>query len=288
MRGRVTGPRLVGRAEELARLAAALADAAGGQPRTVLLGGEAGIGKTRLLAEFSARAPAQGARVLSGVCPQVGEGTLPFSPLSQALRQLVRQLDPATLDEVVGAGRAELARLVPDLGPAVATTPATGELARARLFERLLGVVERLAAERPLVLVVEDLHWADRSTLDLLSFLVPNLGEAAVVLVASYRSDELGRRHPLRSWLAELGRHAGVERLELGRLDRAEFEDLLAGITGTAPAAPLVDEVLARSDGNPFFAEELLAAGPAGTPSVLPAALHDLLATRIETLSGPG
>jgi tetratricopeptide (TPR) repeat protein len=139
-----------------------------------------------------------------------------------------------------------------------------------------------------LVLVVEDLHWADRSTLDLLSFLVPSLGEAAVVLVASYRSDELGRRHPLRGWLAELGRHAGVERLELGRLDRAELEALLAGITGTAPAIPLVDEVLARSDGNPFFAEELVAAGTAGTPGVLPAGLHDLLAARIDTLSGAG
>jgi tetratricopeptide (TPR) repeat protein len=149
-------------------------------------------------------------------------------------------------------------------------------------------VVERLAAERPLVLVVEDLHWADRSTLDLLAFLVPNLGGAAVVLVASYRSDEPGRRHPLRSWLAGLGHHAGVERLKLGRLDRAELEGMLTGITGTAPAAPLVDEVLARSQGNPFFAEELLAVSKPGSPQGLPAALHDLLAVRIDALSSPG
>jgi DNA-binding CsgD family transcriptional regulator len=280
---RISSPRLVGRAEELARLAAALSEAAVGQPRTVLLGGEAGIGKSRLLAEFSGRAREQGARVLVGACLQLGEGTLPFAPVSQALRQL----DLATLEAVVGAGRAELARLVPDLGPADAAAPATGEQARARLFERLLGVVGRLAAERPLVLVVEDLHWADRSTLDLLAFLVPNLGGVKVVLVASYRSDEPGRRRPLRPWLTGLGRHAGVERFELGRLGRAELEGLLAGITGTVPAARLVDEVLARSEGNPFFAEELLAAGPVGSPGVLPAALHDLLAVRIDALSRP-
>jgi ATP/maltotriose-dependent transcriptional regulator MalT len=284
MSRRISSPRLVGRAEELAQLAVALSDAAGGQPRTVLLGGEAGIGKTRLLAEFTAHAREQGARVLSGACLQVGKGTLPFSPVSQALRQL----DPATLETVSGAGRPELARLLPDLGPASAGGPATGELARARLFERLLGMVERLAAERPLVLAVEDLHWADRSTLDLLAFLVPSLSEAAVVLVATYRSDELGRRHPLRPWLAGLGRHASVERLELARLDRDELGDLLAGILGTAPAAQLVDEVLARSEGNPFFAEELLAAGPAGSPQALPATVHDLLADRVEALSGQG
>jgi predicted ATPase len=185
MGGRISSTRLVGRAAELVRLEAALADAAGGRPRTVLLGGEAGIGKTRLLAALTARAAEQGARVLSGACLQVGEGTLPFSPVAQALRQLVRRLDPAGLERVVGAGRAELARLVPGLGPAEATAPVTGELARARLFELLLGVVERLAADRPLVLAVEDLHWADRSTLDLLGFLVANLGEAAVLLVAS-------------------------------------------------------------------------------------------------------
>jgi DNA-binding CsgD family transcriptional regulator len=288
MSGRISSPRLVGRAAELARLQATLSDATGGQPCCVLVGGEAGVGKTRLLAEFTTHAHEQEARVLTGTCLQVGEGMLPFSPVSQALRQLVRQLDPATLEQVVGAGRPELARLVPDLGPAEASAPATGELARARLFERLLGMVERLAAERPLVLAIEDLHWADRSTLDLLGFLVPNLGGAAVVLVATYRSDELDRRHPLRPWLAELGRHASVERLELDRLDRAELGDLLAGILGVAPAAGLVDEVLARSQGNPFFAEELLAAGPAGNPGVLPAALHDVLAARVDALSVPG
>jgi len=217
----------------------------------------------------------------------VGEGALPYAPVSQALRQLVRELDPATLEQVVGTGRAELARLVPDLGPGDPAEPAAGGLARGRLFEGLLGVLERLAAERPLVLAVEDLHWADQSTLDLLAFVVANLAEAAVVLVATYRSDELDRRHPLRPLLADPDRHPTVERLELGRLDRAELGGLLTGILGTAPEARLLDEVLARSVGNPFFAEELLAVGLGGGPRVLSTTLHDLLAGRVEGLSGP-
>jgi DNA-binding CsgD family transcriptional regulator/tetratricopeptide (TPR) repeat protein len=281
---RISSPRFVRRSDELARLEGALT---GGAPRVLLLGGEAGIGKTRLLAEFTARAQTAGARALVGSCLHAGEGALPYAPVSQALRQLVRELDPATLDHIVGPGRAELARLLPDLGPAEAAAPVTGELARGRLFERLLGVIERLAAERPLVLAVEDLHWADRSTLDLLAFLVANLAETPVVLVATYRSDDLDRRHPLRPVLAELDRHATVERLDLGRLDRAELEGLLAGILGSTPPAQLLSSVLARSDGNPFFAEELLAAGPGGSQRGLSTTLHDLLAARVDRLSEP-
>jgi DNA-binding CsgD family transcriptional regulator/tetratricopeptide (TPR) repeat protein len=282
---RISSPRFVGRAEELARLDGALADAA---PRVLLLGGEAGVGKTRLLAEFTARARSAGARVLTGGCLQVGEGTLAYAPISQALRQVVRQLDPAALEQVVGAWRPELGRLVPELGPPEPSEQAAGELARTRLFEGLLSLVERLAAERPLVLTIEDLHWADRSTLDLLSYLVANLAEAAVVLVGSYRSDELHRRHPLRPVLADLDRHATVERLELGRLNREELGAVLAGILGGPPAPQLLDSVLARSEGNPFFAEELLAAElSGGSTTLLPASLHDLLAARIDALSGP-
>jgi DNA-binding CsgD family transcriptional regulator len=278
---RISSPRFVGRTQELARLAAALAS---GEPRTLLLGGEAGIGKTRLLAEFTTGARSAGARVLTGACLHVGEGALPYAPISQALRQLVRELDPATLEQVVGAWRAELARLVPDLGAPQGPEPAMGGLARARLFAGLLAVVERLAAERPLLLTVEDLHWADRSTLDLLAFLVANLTEPAVVLVGTYRSDEPDRRHPLRALLAELDRHPTVERIELSRLDRAELDGLVAGILGTPPAAGLLEEVLARSEGNPFFAEELLAAGGSRQ---LSATLQDLLAGRVDALSGP-
>jgi DNA-binding CsgD family transcriptional regulator len=278
---RISSPWFVGRTQELARLDAALAS---GEPRTLLVGGEAGIGKTRLLAEFSARARQAGARVLTGACLHVGQGALAYAPVSQALRQLARELDPAALEQLLGAGRTELARLVPDLGPPEPSEPAVGGLARGRLFAGLLGVVERLAAERPLVLAVEDLHWADRSTLDLLAFLVANLTEPAVVLVGTYRSDEFVLHHPLRTLLAELDRHPTVQRVELGRLDRTQLAGLLAGILGAAPAAPLLDEVLARCDGNPLFAEELLAAGGSRKLSTT---LHDLLTGRVDALSGP-
>jgi DNA-binding CsgD family transcriptional regulator len=279
--GRISSPRFVGRGEQLAWLDGALANSG---PRTLLLGGEAGIGKTRLLAEFGARAQAAGARVLVGSCLHVGEGTLPFAAVSQALRQLARQLDPGALEGAAGAFRPELARLLPDLGPA---EPTTGELGRARLFEGLLRLLERLAAERPLLLAVEDVHWADKSTLDLLSFAVPNLAEAPVVLVVTYRSDELHRRHPLRPLLADLDRHPTVERAELGPLGREELGALLAGILGTPPEARQLDSILARSDGNPFFAEELLAVQRDRGSQLLSATVRDLLAARVDALSSP-
>jgi hypothetical protein len=139
-----------------------------------------------------------------------------------------------------------------------------------RLFELVLGVLHRLAERAVVLVVVEDLHWADQSTRDLVGFLVRNL-RGGVALVVTYRSDELHRRHPLRPFLAELDRSGRVERLELGRLGRRELGELVAGILG-GPAAPgLVAEVLARSEGNPVFAEELVAAQLEGArlPSVL-------------------
>jgi len=154
-----------------------------------------------------------------------------------------------------------------------------------RLFELLLGVVHRLAERGPLLLVVEDLHWADQSTRDLLGFLIRNL-RAGVALVVTYRSDELHRRHPLRPFLGELDRSSRTERLDLGRLGRRELDELLAGILGASPPAPLVGEILARSEGNPFFAEELLAARVSGVggSAELPEALRDLLLARVEAL----
>ncbi|HEX8858860.1 MAG TPA: AAA family ATPase, partial [Actinomycetes bacterium] len=237
------------------------------------------VGKTRLLAEHGHRAEAAGATVLVGGCLDVGDGTLPYAPVIEALRSLVAAADPATLDELLGAARPELSRLVPELGgPA---PPPAGATPPSRLFELLLGVLHRLAARGPVLLVIEDLHWADRSTRDLLGFLVRNL-RGGVALVLTYRSDELHRRHPLRPFLAELERGRRVERLELGRLSRRELTDLLAAILDHRPAARQVREVFARSQGNPFYAEELLAAAPDGAG--LPPAVRDLLLARVEAL----
>jgi DNA-binding CsgD family transcriptional regulator/tetratricopeptide (TPR) repeat protein len=286
---RVSSPVLIGRAVELDGLRAALAAAAGGRSTAILVAGEAGVGKTRLVTDFASAADAGGSMVLTGGCIDLGEGALPYAPVVEALRGLVRRIDPTELDGIVGQGRAELARLVPDLGPVTADAASGLNVgsAQGRLFELVLGVLERLGARSPLALIVEDLHWSDRSTRDLLGFLVRNLREARVALVLTYRSDELHRRHPLLPFLAELERSGRVERLELGRLDQLDSAEQLRAIAGHALDPALIESIHARSGGNPFFAEELLvAAGDDGT-SELPPTLRDVLLAHVADLSEP-
>jgi predicted ATPase len=261
---RVSSPVLVGRAAEVARLNAALERAAAGRPAILVVAGEAGVGKTRMVAGLLGRAGERGAVALSGGCLDVGEGVLAYAPMVEALRPLVGVLDAGELERVLGGARGELARLVPELGSPDGGRPAEAPLAPTRLFELLLGVLHRLAERGPVLLVVEDLHWADQSIRDLLGFLVRNL-RGGVALVLTYRSDELHRRHPLRPFLAELDRSGRAERLELGRLGRRELAELLAAILEEPAAPALVAEILGRSEGNPFFAEELLAAHLDGT-----------------------
>jgi DNA-binding CsgD family transcriptional regulator len=284
---RVSSPVVVGRDAEAARLRAALDQAAGGRPAIVMVAGEAGVGKTRLVTDLTGRAAELGAVALSGGCLDVGDGVLAYAPLVEALRPLVGLLDSAELERVLGGARGELARVVPELGPPAGpapTRPGEAPLAPTRLFELLLGVLHRLAESRPVLLVVEDLHWADQSTRDLLGFLVRNL-RGGVALVLTYRSDELHRRHPLRPFLAELDRSGRAERLELERLGRRDLAELLAGILDEPAPPALVGEILARSEGNPSFAEELLAAHLDGTR--LPLALRDLVLARVQALSEP-
>ena len=295
MTATLTSPTFVGRTEELARLAAAGERAAGDVPTSVLIGGEAGVGKTRLVGEVVAAARAAGVTVLHGGCVELGGEGVPFAPLVEALRAFVRDLDePALARMVPGRSRVELARLLPELGPPAG--PGAGDRAafggdpgpwseQGRLFELLLGLLERLGAERPALLVVEDLHWADRSTRDLLAFLVRNLRHGRLLLVMTYRSDELHRRHPLRPFLAELDRGRRVERLELARFGPAEVAAQLAGIRGAPPPAELVERIHARSGGNAFFVEEL--AATAATDGELSPSLRDTLLARIELLGEP-
>jgi DNA-binding CsgD family transcriptional regulator len=295
MAATLTSPTFVGRAEELARLAEAGQRAAAGVPTAVLIGGEAGVGKTRLVGEVVAGARAAGATVLVGGCVELGGEGVPFAPLIEALRVVTRDLDGERLARLVpGRARAELGRLLPELAPPAGTV-ATDRAAvggdpgpwsdQSRLFELLLGLLERLGEDRPAVLVVEDLHWADRSTRDLLAFLVRNLRHGRLLLVMTYRSDELHRRHPLRPFLAELDRGRRVERLELARFGRAEVAAQLTGIQGAPPPAELVERIHARSGGNAFFVEEL--AATAATDGELSQSLRDTLLARIELLGEP-
>jgi DNA-binding CsgD family transcriptional regulator len=279
MGGRMASPTFVGRVEELQVLEAARRRAANGDPAVVLVGGEAGVGKTRLVAELTSRY-ANGVRVLIGGCVPVGGDGLPFAPIMEALRPLPEKLSPDTVRELVGPSWRELAPLLPALGEPEAG-PA-GQVAQARLFELLFGLLARLSEQSLVVLVVEDLHWADQSTRDLLAFLVRNLRRERILLVATYRNDE-PRTDRLGPWLAELDRGGPVQRLELARLDRAETVAQLVGILGAVPATDLVDELFGRSEGNPFFTEELLAAVQAGT-GALPPTLRDLLGGRVQLL----
>ena len=263
---RVASAAFIGRRGELRALREALTRAADGDPAGVRVGGEAGIGKTRLVSELTAACAADGTRVLTGGCVPVGEGSLPYAPVVEVLRALVAELGPDTVRELVGPSWPELARLAPGLGRPQADPDGHG--AQSRLFELLLGLLGRLTEQQPILLVVEDLHWADRSTRELLAFLVRNL-----------------RRQRLRAYLAELDR-GPVERLELPRLDRAQTTAQLAGILGAAPDTDLADSVFARSQGNPFFTEELLAVVRAGSDE-LPATPRDLLRGRVDALAEP-
>jgi hypothetical protein len=134
---------------------------------------------------------------------------------------------------------------------------------------------------------MEDLHWADRSTRDLVAYLATYLRSGRVLLVGTFRSDELHRLHPLRGLLGELGRNRRVHRLELARFTRAELAEQLAGLLGSVPSARLVDDIYVRSEGNPFFAEELVLAGGGTDPGPLPPSLQDVLLTRRTSRSGP-
>lgn len=278
---RSVSPVFVGRADELAVLVDALARAADQEPQALLIGGEAGVGKTRLTEEFLGEAARRGAVVAVGGCVEIGAEGLPFAPFSTALRTLLRLL-PGELAAAAAGQEDELARILPELGE----TPRGphDEESTARLFELTARMLERLAADRTVVLVLEDLHWADTSTRHLLAYLFRSLGRGRLVLVATYRADDIHRRHPLRPLLAELDRLRTVQRIELPRFNRGEVRRQLAGILASRPDEAFVDSVFDRSDGNAFFVEELVASHETGCRTGLTESLRDLLLVRVEVL----
>ncbi|MFE1410399.1 AAA family ATPase [Streptomyces sp. NPDC058746] len=278
---RSVSPVFVGRADELAVLTDALTRAAGHEPQAMLIGGEAGVGKTRLTEEFLCEAARRGAVVAVGGCVEIGAEGLPFAPFSTALRSLHRAL-PEELAAAAAGQEDELARILPELGD----TPRGphDEESTARLFELTARMLERLAADRTVVLVLEDLHWADTSTRHLLSYLFRTLAGGRLVVVATYRADDVHRRHPLRPLLAELDRLRTVQRIELPRFNRAEVRRQLEGILASQPDEDFVDSVFDRSDGNAFFVEELVASRENGCRAGLTESLRDLLLVRVEVL----
>jgi ATP/maltotriose-dependent transcriptional regulator MalT len=279
-------PVFVGRDTEFTVLADLHTAVRRGEPATVLLGGEAGVGKTRLVNEFTARVHRAGepgaGRVLAGGCLELSSAGLPYAPFTAILRQLVRDMGTDGVAALMPGGTTrDLARLLPGFGESPADPDR--DSGRARLFEQMLTLLERLADHAPLTLVVEDAHWADRSTRDLLVFLIRNLRHGPVLLLITYRSDDLHRTHPLRPVLAELERVDGVVRLELARLNRGEVAAQLDGILGNPAEPSMVEEVYGRSAGIPLFVEAT--AGCADRPDRgVPASLRDLLLAGVHRL----
>jgi DNA-binding CsgD family transcriptional regulator/tetratricopeptide (TPR) repeat protein len=258
----------------------AFADAREGGHPAVLIGGEAGAGKSRLLAEFTATAA--GARVLTGGCLQLGADGLPFAPFTAILRDLVRELGADAVTAMVpGRGAPQLASLLSELGEPETRRDPGG--AQARLFEELLTLLERLAEPWPVVLVVEDAHWADESTRNLLAFLIAQQRALRGVLIAvTFRSDELHQTHLLRPLIAQLARIEWVQRVELPRLTRRETGELAARLREHEPSPDLATRLFERSEGNPLFIEELLNS-PDLTRAV-PESLRDLLLASVARL----
>ena len=231
MSSRLTSARFVGRTAELEELRdGGHRGRPTGQPSLAFVAGESGVGKTRLLSELERAARADGVRVIGGDCVELGEGELPYAPIVGALRPLARAGDPA-FSSLSPAARAALAQILPGLGrgDGAADDEAT---AQARLFDALLELLELLAGEDGLLVTIEDLHWADRSTRAFLVYLASSLCRERVLVVTTYRPDELHRRHPLRPLLAELERDARARRVELHRLTRDELAQQLADILG--------------------------------------------------------
>lgn len=280
MMGRAVSPVFVGREAELAGLGEALEQARNNTAAAVLLGGEAGVGKTRLIGCFAERAAKDGAHVLVGGCVELSTEGLAYAPFTAVIRQLVRESGAEEVAALLPEGAArDLARLLPEFGEP--SGDVKSDTARARLFEQILTLLERLAERRPVVLIIEDIHWADRSSRDLIAFLSRNLRAAPVLMVLTYRSDELHRQHPLRPVLAELGRLDGVLRLDLPRLTRDEVAAQMAGILGRAPEFARVGKVFERSEGIPLFVEALV---ECGGDSSFPDSLHDLMIGAVEQL----
>ena len=221
----------------------------------------------------------RGFRVCVGRCVDLGEEIWPLAPLREIVGELVDDLDSESLDLVLGGARGLLAPLVPELGDERVEEPPVSS---DRLCELVVGMFKRLAQRGPLMVVVEDLHWADGTTRTLFSALARVGRVRPLLLVGTFRSDELHRRHPLRPVLAEIER-GGCERIDVWPFDRAATAEFIDAIDGTLVDRSYVDEVQSRSGGNPFFVEELVAARTSGTAG-LPGTLRDAVVARAAAL----
>ena len=274
----------------------ALVDGSG--PHVIVLVGEAGVGKTRLLTEVLRNVRAAGITVLAGSCLPLTD-SVPFLPLSEALRSLGsiggQAVAPAVLTRCAPHVRSELARLIPDWSPSPTLAhqdPVQG-WQRGRLFAAMRDLLAALTAERPCALVIEDVHWADATTLDFLSYLTAVDRAGATRVMLTCREEQLDPRQPVGRWLAEVARRVGVTQLTLGRLSHPEVAEQIRGLLGAVVAPSFVDGVFARAGGNAFFTEQLVVAsigdqGVMRPRAGVPASLAQLLVARADSVGEDG
>ncbi len=285
---RVSSGRMVGRDDELGRLLTLLDDAEAGRSVAALVSGDAGVGKSRLVGEVTRLAAGRGFTVLSGQCAELGD-SVPYLPLADALRGAAQST--GVRDAL--SSRPALGRLLPEGGDEPRNEEDRSGLARQQMFGGVLGLLTELAAANPVLLVLEDLHWADASTRDLITFLSRMLHRERVALIGTYRSDDLHRRHPLRPVVAELQRLPSVTTVDLAPLAPSALAEHLSAAAAGRIGATGLNGIVARAEGNAYYAEELLAASIAGEAiggdpaerGTLPAGLAALLLSRVEQLS---
>ena len=272
---------LVGRSAELAALCEAMDHAAAGTATAFVLDGDAGVGKTRVLTELVASAHERGVQTLIGHCVDLGDAPPPYLPFTEAFGRYASE-QPAVVEQVLAAYPA-IARLLPRRGGDERSTEERVD--RGDLFESVLGALSLPSRQQPVLLVVEDVHWADQATRDLLGFLFTRLTDQHLTIVVTFRSDDLHRRHPLRPTLAEWSRLPRVERLHLDPLEASDVRSLVTSVAASMSDMD-VRSIVTRADGNAFFAEELVAAAEqCADAQHLPWQLADLLLVRLDRLS---
>ncbi|MEO6143385.1 MAG: AAA family ATPase [Dermatophilaceae bacterium] len=276
------GP-FAGRVAEKRLLGEALAGAAEGLPTAVLVHGEAGVGKTRLVRQVTEHFRTMGHEVLWGTCVHFGAASVPFAPVVQALDGWAVQMDPSIRSHVL-EGCDELSNLLPSMTMHLRDVPPS------RLLPVVDRVIQRIVVRQPVVLVLDDLQWADVSSLDVLAYLIAGFRGQNLALVATIRDEDRPVGHPLHGWLADVRRLPGVSELILARLDPDETTEQIAQLLGRPPAGELVADVLQRSRGNAYFTELLVRDLPADArrlPGELPGALREALLARWHSLTEP-
>ncbi len=279
----------VGRHAEMEAVQKAWQQVRAGRATAIVVAGDPGIGKTRLVAEFCARAHSSGAAILLGRSTE--ETLAPYQPFIEALRQYVSSCPPDELLLQIGPRRAILAKLVPELAPAEGPTvhdraETSGEGERYELFDAVASLLREIAGSRPTILVLDDLHWADPSTLMLLRYVARAAGEVPLLIVGTYRQTEVPEGHPLSDTLAELRRARALTMVSLAGLDTDHVAVLIQD-RGAQLAEAVVHAVARRTEGNPFFVEEVVRHIDGDLELALPESVKDLLLRRLRRLDEP-